>query len=367
MQKDYYKILGVSKNASEEEIKKAYHRLAHQYHPDKAGGDEKKFKEISEAYQILSNKEKRVQYDRFGQVFSEAGGGGGPAYGWEGFGPDVFWQGGGFEPSGDWGDLFESIFENLGVSPRRTYTHGSDIEIKQEIDLKDVLKGLKLHLSFSTYVPCQSCQGQGYDKTKGFSSCLTCGGRGKIRENRQTFFGNFSQVKTCPQCQGLGQIPNKVCSICSGKGRIKGEKEVVVDVAPGIENGQVIKIKGAGEAGERKSPAGDLYVVIKVRPHPSFERKGADLFTIKEIKLSDLLLRKEIFCFDLNGDKFNVQIPAGFNVREKLRIPGQGLPRFGSFGRGDLYLSFNLKLPKKFSPKARKIIQDLEEELNSED
>jgi len=364
MKKDYYKILGVSKDASEEEIKKAFHRLAHQYHPDKPGGDEKKFKEINEAYQVLSNKEKRAQYDRFGEVFSETG----APSGWEGFGPESFWPHMGFESVSDWSDIFEDIFENFGfgVSPRKTYISGSDIEIKKEIDLEDVLKGKKLHLKFSTFVPCSSCDGYGYDKTKGFSPCPTCGGRGKIKENRKTFFGSFSQIKTCPQCQGMGQIPKSICSVCGGKGRVKGEKEVDIDVAPGIENGQVIKIKGAGEAGERHSPPGDLYVIIKVKPHPLFERKGADLYTIKDIKLTDLLLNREISLTDLAGNKFNVSLPLGFNLREKLKISGRGLPRFGSFGKGDLYVSFNLKLPKKLSPKAKKLIEEIKEELDKD-
>jgi molecular chaperone DnaJ len=368
MAKDYYKILGVPKNASEEEIKKAYRRLAHQYHPDRPGGNEAKFKEINEAYQVLSNKEKRAQYDRFGQVFEgqsgPASGGGGWPYG---FGPEGFRWEGGFEDWGDLSDIFESIFEQFGGRRRRTYTQGSDIEIVQEITLEEAFSGVRKKIRYETYTACDTCGGLGYDKKQGLRQCSMCHGRGEIRVERKTFFGNVSQIRTCTECGGRGEVPNKSCSVCRGTGRVISSKEVIVEIAPGIEDGQIIKIKGAGETGERGGGAGDLYVVIKIKPHPIFERRKNDLYMVKEISITEALLGKEIICSDISGEKFSVIIPPGFNFREKLKVPGRGMPRFGSLsghlGRGDLYITFNLKLPKHLSNRAKKLLEELDKEL----
>ena len=373
MTRDYYKILGVNRNASEEEIKKAYRRLAHQYHPDKTGGDEKKFKEINEAYQILSNKEKRTQYDRFGQVFSAGGGpayGGGGTPGWDfGFGQDGIRWDAGFGGEGfDFGDLFESIFEQFGGGRRRqTYTHGSDIEMVHEITLEEAFRGVKRKIKLKTYAVCPACNGLGYDKTKGTKSCATCQGKGEIREQKKTFFGNFSQIKNCPACYGRGEVPNKLCDACRGNGRIMDEREVLIEIAPGIEDGQVIKIKNSGEAGERGGASGDLYILIKIKPHFIFQRKKTDLFVMKDIRITDALLGKKIAQEDISGEKFYFIIPAGFDFREKLKVPGRGMPRFGALvgelGRGDLYITLNLKIPKHLSAKAKKLLEDLDKEL----
>jgi molecular chaperone DnaJ len=371
--KDYYKILGVSKAATEEEIKTAYRKLAHQHHPDKQGGNEAKFKEINEAYQILSNKEKRSQYDRFGQVF-EGGmpGGAGPfpgGFDFSGFGfggqpggQGFNWSAGG-EP-GDLNDIFETIFEQFGGGRRRqTYAQGSDVEIVQDISLEDAFRGLRRSLNFKTYLVCDACQGLGHDKTKGFSTCGICGGRGEINVERKTFFGQFAQVKTCPDCSGSGQIPKSPCSKCKGKGRTFGSKEVTVAIAPGVEDGQIIKINGAGEAGERQSSTGDLYVVVKIKPHSVFTRKKEDLYVTKDISVAEALLGKDIHMTDVSGEKFLVRIPGGFSLQEKMKVPHRGMPKFGSSSRGDLYISFDLKLPKHVSGKAKKLLEDLEGEL----
>lgn len=364
--KDYYKILGVSREASADEIKKAYRRLAHQYHPDKAGGNEEKFKEINEAYQVLSDKEKRAQYDRFGHVFSD---GAGPGFGGEGwpFGQGgIHWEGG-FGDLGDFGDIFESIFEQFGGGRRRTYKQGSDIEITHEITLEEAFSGIKRKIRYETYVSCDTCRGLGYEKKQGTHSCSLCRGRGEIRVERRTFFGNISQVKTCGECGGSGEVPNKACNACGGKGRLLKHKEITLDIAPGIEDGQIIKIKGEGEAGERGGGSGDLYVIIKIKPHPIFERKKNDLYMVKDISVTEALLGKNIVCSDISGEKFSVKIPVGFNFQEKLKVSGRGMPRFGSvsgfLGRGDLYITFNLKLPKHLSAKAKKLLEDLENEL----
>lgn len=347
---DYYKILGVTRDASEEEIKKAYRRLAHKYHPDKPGGDEKKFKEINEAYQILSNKEKKTQYDHFGQA---------P----EGFSGFPGWDFGAWEDMGDFGDIFESIFEQFGGRRRQTYTRGSDVEIVQELSLEEAFNGVKRPLKFVTAVPCTKCGGLGYNEEKGFTDCKTCKGKGEIKEQRQTFFGSFAQIKTCPSCKGRGEIPNEPCKLCGGRGRITGTRETEVTIAAGVDDGQIIKITGRGEAGEQGTQSGDLYVVIRVKPHQVFIRKKNDLYLEKEVKLTDIALGKEIEFADISGEKVKTSIPADFNLQKPLRIAGRGMPRFGAFGRGDLYLTLQVRTPKHLSAKAKKLLEELDKEL----
>ncbi|MBI3638117.1 DnaJ domain-containing protein [Candidatus Wolfebacteria bacterium] len=362
---DYYKILGINKGASEEEVKKAFRKLAHKYHPDK-GGDEKKFKEINEAYQVLSSKEKRTQYDRFGRVFSA---GGRPASGGDGFGPFGFGQGSPFgevrfDFGGDMGDIFDAFFEGLGVrQKRRTYKHGSDMQIVQEISLEEAFRGVEKKLNFKVLVRCEKCGGVGHDAKAGFDKCGVCDGRGEVREKRNTFFGTFEQVKACDKCFGAGQVPKKVCENCRGLGRVSGERLIKVEIRPGIEDGQLIKIKSAGEAGERGAGEGDLYVVIKIKPHSVFERAGDDLIIKKEIKLIDLLLGRKVGLETISGGKLHLEIPENWDIKNDLRVAGEGMPHFGSIGRGSLIVKLKVKTPKKISAKAKKTLEDLSGEI----
>lgn len=365
MAKDYYHILGVAKTASDEEIKKAYRKLAHQYHPDKPSGDEKRFKEINEAYQVLSDRAKRTHYDRFGTA--EPGGGfGGAQWGgfpggapnWGGFGFDFDSQN--FGDMGDFGDIFESFFEGLGVrAPRKTYERGSDLEIHEAITLEEAFRGVMKTLRLRTFVQCAKCGGKGAEVASGFEKCFACDGRGEIREQRRTFFGNFSQVKPCAKCHGTGEVPKRACDACKGSGRAESEHEVKVELLPGIEDNQLIKIKGMGEAGERGTTAGDLYVRVRVKPHHLFERHGANLVVSRELKIVDLLLGEKIEVPTIAGGKIAVEIPAGFNLKDNLRIPGEGMPHFGAYGRGDLFVNFIVKAPKKLSAKAKKLLEEL--------
>ncbi|MDO8556919.1 MAG: molecular chaperone DnaJ [Candidatus Jorgensenbacteria bacterium] len=369
--KDFYTILGVSRDASEEDIKKAYRKLAHQYHPDKAGGNEAKFKEINEAYQVLSNKEKRMQYDRYGRVSDNAQGGAGWS-GAEGFGfggnQEGFRWNVNPEDLGDFGDIFETIFGGgFGGRQRSTYTRGSDIETVQEISLEDAFSGTKREMRYRTYMSCGTCKGLGYEKNDGLKECAMCRGKGEIREERKTFFGNFSQVKTCPECHGRGEVPKKPCATCKGLGRVTGTREFTVEIAPGVEDGQIIKVSGMGEAGEYGNAAGDLYVTVRITKHPTFERKKADLFTTKDIRITDMLLGKAIKMKDIGGEAFMLEVPLGFNVRERLKVSGRGMPKLGMFGghgsRGDLYVTFNVKTPSSLSAKAKKLLEELDGEL----
>ena len=368
MPKDYYKILGITKEASEEEVKKAYRRLAHQYHPDKAGGDETKFKEINEAYQVLSDKARREQYDHFGTAetmggFNWGAGRGFPGgAGWEGFGfPGG--EGQGFGDLGDINDIFETFFEGLGVKPRRrTYERGSDLEVQEVITLEEAFRGVSKRVQIETFVRCETCKGQGADHKAGFTTCSVCAGQGEIKENRKTFFGSFSQVKACEKCGGVGQIPNKICGICRGSGRTRSTRDINVEILPGVEDSQLIKINGMGEAGERGTAAGDLYVRVRVKPHQVFERRAADLIVKKELKVLDLLLGRKLEIPTISGGKLNVEIPAHFNLKDNLRIPGEGIPNFGGRGRGDLLVSFIIKAPKKLSGQAKKLLEEIEKE-----
>jgi molecular chaperone DnaJ len=377
MAKDYYHILGVSRTASEAEIKKAYRKLAHEYHPDKPGGNEGKFKEINEAYQVLSDKMRRAQYDRFGTAEPGAGFGGFGGAQWGGFpgggfpgvgGTPPNWESYGFDPQnfgdmGDLGDIFESFFEGIGIRPRRkTYERGADLEVREEVTLEEAFRGVTKTMHFRTFVACPKCGGKGAEAGSGFLKCAACDGRGEVREQRRTFFGNFAQVKACEKCHGTGEIPKKACTQCKGFGRVEADRDVKVEILPGVEDGQLIKIKSMGEAGERGTAAGDLYVRVRVRPHHLFARHGSDLIVTRELKIVDLLLGKKIEVPTISGGKLAVEIPANFNLKDNLRIPGEGMPRFGAYGRGDLFVNFVIKAPKKLSAKAKKLLEELGDE-----
>ncbi|TSC82375.1 MAG: hypothetical protein G01um101420_386 [Parcubacteria group bacterium Gr01-1014_20] len=366
MPKDYYKTLGVSKSASEEEIKKAYRKLAHEHHPDKKGGDEKKFKEINEAYQILSDKNKRSNYDRFGAADSYGQGfGGNPGGSWGGFpgnGPGVNWDGQFYGDAGDFSEIFDNFFEGLGVKPRRkTYHRGADIEVGIEITLEEAFRGAIKHVKIKTLTRCEECKGKGGDEKAGYTTCSVCAGQGEIKEQSRTFFGSFYQVKNCVPCRGTGQIPNKICRVCRGNGRVEGERQVTVEILPGIENDQLIKITGSGEAGERGAGVGDLYFRIRIKPHDTFFRRGEDLVIRKELNILDLLIGKKIEVSTIAGGKLNLEIPPHFNLKEDLKIKGEGMPRIGNFGRGDLLVSFVIKAPKKINPEIKKLLEGLEQ------
>jgi len=362
--KDYYQILGVPRDASDDEIKKAYRRLAHQYHPDKPGGDEKKFKEINEAYEVLSNKEKRAQYDKFGQVFE--GGmpkGAGFNEGWNPF-SDFDFDFSTYRDVGGFGfeDIFEGIF-GMGNQRNKSYSsRGNDIEITFQISLEDAFRGLKKDLSFKTFITCEKCQGLGYDKVKGFKKCQKCGGNGKLKVERKTFFGTFTQITICPECHGKGEIPNAVCSSCKGEGRLYGTKNVTFIIPQGIKEGEIIKISKGGEAGLRGGESGDLYIRVNIFPHPFYTRKGDDLYLKKEINIAQAFLGYPIKIKDLNGEEFTVTIPPNFSLSEELKIPKKGMIK-RNFNRGDLYIRFNLKTPKKISSKAKKLLEELNQEL----
>ncbi|MDP1689463.1 MAG: DnaJ C-terminal domain-containing protein [bacterium] len=363
--KDYYEVLGVNKGANDEEVKKAYRKLAHQFHPDKQGGNEKKFKEVNEAYQVLSNKEKRTSYDNFGTSdFSGFGGGqggspfpgGGFPFGGGGFGDGVQFD---MSGAGDMGDIFEAFFEGLGVkSKRKSYTSGADLEAGETITLEESFNGIKKTIAFRAKITCATCKGDGANLKAGSKTCTYCEGRGEVKEARKTFFGNFAQVKPCAKCHATGNIPNEICRACSGEGRIIGNREISVDLSPGIESGQIVKIQGAGEAGERGASTGSLYVRVSVRPHDRFTRAGGNLVLTQALDLTEALLKDEVIVTGIDHKKISVKIPPGFDFNEKVIISSEGMPRFNARGRGDLVVIFHVKKPKKISDKVKSALEE---------
>lgn len=362
MVKDFYKILGVEKGASDDEIKRAYRRLAHKYHPDKSGGDAEKFKEINSAYQVLSDKSKRKQYDQFGQTFEQQGRGGfGGGQGFEGF------DFGGFSSQGfEFGDGFEDIFSNIFGGGRSSNSHdvrktGSDIQIDTEISFEEMVRGAQRDVSLYNPVQCSVCHGTGGEVGSKEETCQTCKGAGQVRQNVRSFFGTISQVKTCPTCQGVGKTFSKKCHKCSGDGRVKEERKISISIPAGISNGQTVSVQGAGEAGERGARSGDLFVTVHVRPHEKFTRKGNDIYSTEKIKISQAVLGDKIKVETIEG-KVNMKIPSGTQSGELFRIRDKGVPQLGRTNRGDHLVRIVVDVPKNISRSQRKIL----EELNSE-
>jgi len=371
--KDYYNILGVPRNASAAEIKKAFYKLAHKYHPDK-GGNVEKFKEINEAYQVLSNKEKRAQYDKFGRVF---GGGQGfqGASGFQGFPggfSNIHWQETNFESPSDFpfeginmGDIFSDFFGGRSSSrtKSRSKAKGRDIEVNLEISLEEAAFGTKKTVSFRTYVVCEHCQGKGYEPGSKLKVCPLCKGEGVIRQVKHTFLGDFTQIVECPKCKGRGKIPEKPCKVCGGTGRHYGKKEVAVEIPPGIRDGETIRIRKEGETGVLGAPSGDLYVRIIIKSNSRFDRKGDDLYTTLFISFPEAVLgtKKEIETLDKK--KVILTIPAGVESGELFRLRGKGIKHFNAFGRGDLYVRVKIKTPQHISSRVKELLEQLQKEI----
>jgi len=355
--KDYYEVLGVPKSASGEEVKKAFHRLAHKHHPHK-GGDEKKFKEINEAYQVLSDKEKRAQYDQFGQVFE----GGNPGAGSQGFGFQWGQQGANMDfDLGDLGDLFGDLFgTGFGASSKkRGARKGKDLQIDLEIPLEATLKGLEKEITLHHHIICSRCQGKGAEPGTKLNECFTCRGSGQVQQIKRTVFGSLTRSTVCPECQGEGNRPEKNCNVCKGEGRIKNEEEIKIFIPAGSDNNQVITIEGKGEAGKKGAKTGDLYIRIFVKPHPVFKRNGDDLFYSAPVTLTQAALSGEIEVPLLEGTKILLRVPEGVESGKVLRISGKGIPHFQSFGRGNLYVELIIKTPKKLTKKQKELLEEL--------
>lgn len=358
--KDFYDVLGVSKGASDEEIKRAYRKLAHQHHPDKGGGDETKFKEINEAYQVLSNKEKRSQYDRFGQTFNGAGAGPNP------FGGNVRWEdfaraGGGFQGAEfDLGDLFGDMFGFGGGRRGRTRAQkGSDVQAEMTVSFRDAAFGSERQIELTSHVTCPHCHGDGAEPGKGTKTCSTCNGAGQVQQSM--LLGQFQTVVTCPTCGGKGTVPKELCSTCKGETVVRKKRELSVKIPAGINDGQTIRLRGEGEGGVRGGPPGDLFVTIRVESEKDFERDGADVLSSIDIPYTTAALGGHTDVTTLDGD-VSVRIPVGLQSGHVLRLKGKGAHKLGGAGRGDHLVTVNIRTPKKLSKKAKQLLEELADE-----
>jgi|SRR3989344_4622333 len=357
MAKDYYKILGIEKSASGEEVKKAFRKLAHKYHPDKGGGDEAKFKEINEAYQVLSDERKRAEYDSYGQTF----GGNGPQGG-QGFGGFDF---SGFNQQGFEGVDLDEIFGEFfggggGRGGRGRVKRGRDISIDLEISFTESILGTDRTVVLNKVSACDVCAGSGAKPGSARKKCSTCNGQGKIHETKKSFFGVFTSVRDCATCHGTGQVPDEKCTHCKGMGVLKREEGVSIKVPAGISNGEMIRLSGAGEA-VPGGVSGDLYIKIHVMPHDIFVREGNNIVMDLNIKLTDAILGGEYKITTLEGTPITLTIPPGVSFGEILRVRGKGVPMDGKH-RGDLLVKLNIKVPSKLSKRAEQAVNELKKE-----
>ena len=347
MAQDYYKTLGVDKNASQDDIKKAFRKLAHEHHPDKGNGNADKFKEINEAYQTLGNEQKRKQYDQFGSTFSGSGGR-------SGFNYQDFNRGnpfGGFNSSNvhfdfgdmdDLGDIFGSFF---GGGSRRTRTErGKDLEMELQIEFEDAVYGIEKEINVSKKVLCDSCQGSGAEPGSKVNTCSTCQGTGRITQVQQTILGAFQSQTVCPDCQGQGKTFDQKCSACHGQGTVSGSEKVKIKIPAGIENGQIIKLAGKGET-TKNGISGDLYIHVKIKASSRYTRQGDDIFTKEHIKIKQAILGDKIEVENVDGP-VTLKIPAGTQSHTKFKLKEKGMPILRGRGRGDHIVEVIVDIPK---------------------
>jgi len=358
-QKDYYKILGVERTASKDDIKKAFRTLAHRYHPDKTGGDEARFKEIGEAYSILSDERKRAEYDAYGTTF----GGGAPGHGgfdFGGFDFSNFAQGGfGQHMHGaefDLGDLFGDLFGGTHRKGRR----GRDISIDIEVSFKESIFGIERRVLLMKVGTCPTCRGSGAQGSSDLVTCGTCNGAGNVHEAKRTMFGTFSTARVCDACHGRGKVPKERCKACGGVGVTRHEEEMAIAVPAGIEDGEMIRLTGGGEA-TPGGTSGDLYVKVHVKADTRYRKEGADIVMPLSIKLTEALLGATRAVETLDGE-VSLKVPAGVSFGERLRLKGKGVPQRRGGTRGDLYVEVQIKLPNKLSKRARDALTVLVDE-----
>lgn len=352
--KDYYTILGIERNATKDDIKKAFRKLAHKHHPDKGNSDDAKFKEISEAYNVLSDDKKRAEYDSYGRVFNSAGA---SSHGFEGFD----FRGAGFNAQDfqnfDLGDIFGEFFG--GGGSRRRVKRGRDISIDIELPFVEAIFGTERKVLLMKATECSKCKGTGAKAGSIMDTCTTCNGKGNIHETKRSLLGTFTSTRVCDSCNGKGEAPHDKCTDCRGAGIKRQEVEISITIPENVHNGEMVRLSGAGEAVSGGVP-GDLYVKLHVEDDPRFKREGTNITTTLNIKLTDALLGKEYTIPTLDGE-IQVQVPQGASPGEILRVRGKGAPEHGG-GRGDLFITLKIKLPQKLSRKGKKLVEELREE-----
>ncbi len=351
VKRDYYEILGVGRDADDAEIKRAFRRLAQQHHPDvdTNEGAEARFKELNEAYRVLSDRQRRSAYDMFGHAGVE----GAAAGGFEGFG-------GGFGP---FGDIFDAFFGGnpAGARRRSRVVAGADLRYDLTIEFAEAVFGVTKEFSFPTLVTCTHCDGAGGEPGTEPETCPECNGSGEKRRVAQTILGQMVNIVACPRCHGEGRIIATPCTVCGGDGRIREERKVVVSIPAGIDDGQRIALEGQGEAGPRGGPNGDLYVAVKVRAHEQLVRRGTELYHELPITFPQAALGASLSIPTVEGTE-EVEVPAGAQSGQEIRLRGKGVPRLRGAGRGDLHVIVNVVVPTKLSKRERELLRELGEE-----
>ena len=356
--RDYYEVLGVEKSAGASEIKKAYYKLAKKYHPDVNPGDteaEKKFKEINEAYAILSDEDKKAKYDQFGHAAFENGGAGGG-------------YGAGFEGFGDFGDIFSSFFGGGfggfggggGSSRRNAPTRGDDIYARITLTFEEAVRGCKKDITFGRVQKCEDCSGTGAKKGTTADTCKKCGGSGQIRVQQRTMLGMMQTTRACDECRGSGKIIKEPCTNCRGTGYVKLSKTISVTIPAGVDNGNNISLRGMGNEGRNGGPAGDLIITVSVKPHSVFERDGSDIYCEVPINYWEAVLGDEIDIPTLEG-KEKYTIPEGTQTGTTFTLKGRGVSRPNSSYRGNLYIVVKVEVPKNPSTKQKELLHQLAE------
>lgn len=365
MAKDCYQVLGIKKNASQQEIKQAFRKLAQQYHPDKPSGDASKFKEINEAYQILSNPTKRQQYDQYGSTFEQAKSKGGFS-GFDNFSDFSSYAEGMGGARGGFGSIFDNLGDIFGFGGGRETNYsttsranqGRDLEVILTIDFTEAVFGCEKEINLKKYTICSVCRGGGIAPGSRLVNCPDCQGQGKIYKIQHTFFGDFQTAITCPTCQGRGKLPEKKCAICRGTGRVKGVEKIKIKIPAGIDQEQRIRYSNKGEAGLFGASSGDLYIIFRVKSHPNFMRQGFNILSETEINFSQAVLGDKIEITTLEKP-IMLKVPAGTVSGQIFKLKNKGVPYLRHTGRGDQLVKVKIKVPTHLSKKQQKLIEQL--------
>ncbi|HNO99900.1 MAG TPA: molecular chaperone DnaJ [Ferruginibacter sp.] len=366
--RDYYEILGVSKGASQDEIKKAYRKVAMQYHPDRNPGDktaEEKFKEAAEAYEVLSDSDKRAQYDRFGhQAFGPGRSGGGGGYSGGGMNmDDIFSQFGDiFGDDNPFGSFFGGSNRRSSGSRARGQ-RGSNLRVKLKLNFEEIAKGAQKTIKVKKYVPCNTCGGSGAKDKNSVQTCGTCGGSGQVRRVQNTFLGQMQTVTTCPTCNGEGSTVTHKCTACKGDGRVYGEETVTIDIPAGVQEGMQLSLSGRGNAGERGGSPGDLIVLIEEEPHPQLHRDGLNVAYDLHISIPDAVFGTQVEVPTIDG-RAKIKIPPGTQSGKIFRLKGKGFPNVNSYEKGDQLIQVNVWTPQHVSDEEKRMLEKLQASEN---